>query len=324
MSKCLVTGGAGFIGSHLVEALLKEGHSVTVFDNFSTGILENLSTVQSSIQLIKGDILDRDLLRQACQNIDFVFHQAASASVTASLKDPFIAHDVNVTGTINVLEAARLANVSRLIFASSAAVYGSDPILPKSEEHSPKPINPYGLSKYVGELYCQQFSSLFDIQAICFRYFNVYGPRQNPNSQYSGVISNFINKVKAGERPIIYGDGLQTRDFINVQDIVQALLLGLKPSKSSFAIYNVATGQGKNLFDILNAIEQCLGREIPVEYRPERRKDIRHSIGDNQKIIQQLGFKPQKEFVQGLNELVNYYHRDDSNQAKSSKKLVSQ
>lgn len=304
MQHCLVTGGAGFIGSHLVEALLRQGHRVRVLDNLSSGSRENLASVLPQINLLEGDIRDFNTVMVACKGINMVFHHAASSSVTESIANPLVAHDHNVTGTLHLLEASRQQGVQKVIMASSAAVYGTDPVMPKHEAMPAVPINPYGLSKYMDELYSELYTGLINLPVVCFRYFNVFGPRQNPNSQYSGVISRFINSVITGEPPVIYGDGYQSRDFVYVSDIVQANLLAMHAPIPGFAVYNVATGTGKNLHDILNVLREETQLPLDVVYKEERRKDIRHSLGDITRIKADLGFAPSVSFAEGLKTLL--------------------
>lgn len=318
MAKCLVTGGAGFIGSHLVEALLEEGHDITVFDNLSTGSKDNLQNVLAHIRFIEGDLTDTDTVMALCNDINTVFHLAASSSVTQSLQNPQISHNINVTGTLNLLDSARIAGVEQVVFASSAAVYGSEPTQPKQETFSPCPINPYGLSKYMGELYAELYSSLYSLNTTCLRFFNVYGPRQNPNSPYSGVITNFVHKLLAHQNPVIYGDGYQSRDFIHVSDIVRACMLAaFHNSRKGCLIYNVATGIERNLHDILEILSEHLQRPFEIEYLPDRRKDIRHSLGDITKIKVELGFEPTMDFQTGLVELYDYITSTSSVRALS-------
>lgn len=300
MPHCLVTGGAGFIGSHLAEGLLRQGHQVTVLDNLSTGKLDNLQPILSQIRYIQADIRYLEEVESVFADVDVIYHQAACSSVTESIENPHLVHENNVAGTLNVLEAARRNGVKKMVFASSAAIYGSDSLQPRKEHYPAMPIHPYGLSKYIGELYSRMYSLLYDMEIVCLRYFNVYGPRQNPKSQYSGVITNFVNQVLANESPVIYGDGFQTRDFIYVEDIVQANLLALKPMPTAFSVYNVASGNSITLHQLIEALSELTGRALQPEYRPERRKDIRHSLANIELIHETLGFTPSHEFKAGL------------------------
>jgi UDP-glucose 4-epimerase len=300
VKRCLVTGGAGFIGSHLVERLLQEGYAVCVLDNFSSGKRENLNACSDNIELIQADIRDLEALIEACTGVDAVFHQAAIASVYHSIMDPHETHQVNVNGTVNVLEAAHRTGVKQVILASSAAVYGADASLPKSEKMSVKPVSPYGLQKLVGEQYGEIYSNLFDLKVTCFRYFNVYGTRQDPRSQYSGVISIFIDTILSGGMPTIYGDGLQSRDFVHVSDICQANILALNNQTDSFGVFNVGCGVSYSLLDLLSCLKKHSGKVFDIQFKQDRRGDLRHSLADISTIQQALGYVPQGNFENGL------------------------
>ena len=297
---CLITGGAGFIGSHLAEGLLAAGHRVRVLDNFSTGKPDNLSAIINNVDLIEGDIRNYQTVRQAAKRIDVIFHQAAMASVFESMQNPARNHDINVNGTLYVLEAARQAGVSRLIFASSAAVYGPAPDTPIAEETPVRPVSPYGLGKHMGEQYCHLYAHLYGVQTVCFRYFNVYGPRQNPNSAYSGVISIFTDTILSGSNPVVYGDGRQSRDFVHVSDIVAANLSGMMYEGERHRVFNVASGQHHSLLDVLDVLQRHTGKTFDIEYQPERRGDIRDSCADITRIRKELNFKPRMSFENGL------------------------
>lgn len=320
--KCLVTGGAGFIGSHLVETLLSQGYEVRVLDNFSSGSHDNLLGCIDRIELIKGDIRDFETLRRACEGMDAVLHQAAVASVLQSVQEPHLTHDINVNGTLNVLEAARLAGVKKVNLASSAAVYGASEVLPKQEAMIVQPVSPYGLHKLMGEQYGAMYSTLYGLQVSCFRYFNVYGPRQDAKSQYSGVISIFLDRLLSGGTPKIYGDGRQSRDFIHVSDICQANVLALM-TDLTFEVFNLGCGEGHTLLKTLAALQVQTGNRVQPEYLPERRGDLRHSTADISKTRQVLGFAPKKDFQAGLAELVEFTRAERGISASSEDLRIS-
>jgi UDP-glucose 4-epimerase len=306
IQNCLVVGGAGFIGSHIVETLLAKNYTVRVLDNFTTGTLSNLRHVLDHIELIPGDIRQVDTVAKACQGIDAVYHQAAIASVAQCTEDPLGSHDVNVTGTLNVLEQAKRAGVQKVMFASSAAVYGANPEPIKTEDMPPSPISKYGIDKLTGENYCRYYGHASDMDVICFRYFNVFGPRQLKNSHYSGVLTIFVNTLLAKGAFKLYGTGEQTRDFVHVHDIVQANLLALKSPPKGFSLFNVATRQEYSLLTILNWLQQQVSETLDIEYLPERRHDLRQSLGCIESITRELGYTPQKEFFKGLQEFIEY------------------
>lgn len=293
--KYLITGGAGFIGSHIAEALINAGNEVRVLDNLSTGNCENLSNIRSRIEFIRGDIRDFDACLYAAEGCDGVFHQAALVSVFDSIERPRDNHDINNTGTMNVLEAARENNCKRIVYASSAAIYGNNPILPKTECMLPEPLSPYGSVKIGGEHYLQAYAQQFGIDCIALRYFNVYGPRQDPKSMYSGVISKFVDCAKLGITPTIFGDGMQTRDFIYVDDIVQANVKAMTvPIKFPFLNCNIATGIETSLLDVVEALQAIRSGFGHPQFKPERQGDIRHSVADISRAREYLGFQPMK------------------------------
>lgn len=301
---CLVTGGAGFIGSHLVEGLLAQGVRVRVLDNLTTGKLSNVHNFLDRVEFIHGDIRDMDVVCQASRGVDVIVHHAALASVEQCTREPLDAHEINVTGTLHVLESARRNEVSQVVFASSAAVYGPSDSAPLAETTPINPVTPYGVGKAIGEDYCKLYSSLYGLTTVVFRYFNVFGPRQCVNSQYSGVISAFLHAVTHGQNPILYGDGEQSRDFVYVTDIrdinVQAVL---NPNQES-GVYNIGTGQEYPVRLILEWLQNQAGYSFNVDQRPERRKDPRHSISDIQKASLKLGFTPKVQFFEGLEKLL--------------------
>ncbi|PZU94462.1 MAG: NAD-dependent dehydratase [Pseudanabaena sp.] len=277
----LVTGGCGFIGSHLVEKLVQENYYVRVLDNLSTGKLSNLSAVPSEkIEIIIGNVSDFDTVKDAVQNCTYVFHEAAIPSVPQSIADPLSTGRVNYSGTLNTLEASRQCNVKRVIFASSAAVYGNEPTLPKHELMLSQPISPYGADKRASELMGLVYSQISDLEFVALRYFNVFGPRQDPLGSYAGVISIFCNCIKKNMSPIIYGDGTQSRDFIYVSDIVQANLIAMKHPKAKNAIFNVGRGQSVTLNELINTLNKLTDKHVKGYHQPERHGDIRHSVAD--------------------------------------------
>lgn len=312
MSIHLVTGGAGFIGSSLVQRLVEEGSRVRVLDDFSSGRMKNLAAVDDRIELIHGDMRDVSVVRQAMAGVRFVFHFGAVASVQASVEHPEWTHDVNMTGTLNVLLAARDAAVERVIFTSSSSVYGDSPEMPKREEMTPMPLSGYALSKLTGEHYCRIFHSLYGLKTHSLRYFNVFGPRQDPNSQYSAVIPLFMHAYLNGRQPVIYGDGEQIRDFTFVEDIVSANLICREaPLDSIGNAYNIAYGEGVSINMLARQIADLADCEFLPEYRPARKGDVRESQADSSLARRVLGWKPQYTFEKGLRLTFDWYKRSD-------------
>jgi nucleoside-diphosphate-sugar epimerase len=309
MARILVTGGAGFIGSNLTEALLKQGHSVRVLDDFSTGKEENLVFEEKypGFEIIKGDIVEQKTCRAAMEAVDYVFHQAALPSVQQSVEDPLTSNRVNVEGALNILVAAKDAGVKRFIYASSCAIYGDDPTLPKKEEMAPNPLSPYALGKYVGEQYGRLFSQLYRLETVSLRYFNVFGPRQNPESAYAAVIPRFIDAMLRGIPPVVFGDGEQSRDFVFVEDVVRANLLAMSHEHLHGDVLNVASGRGLSLNDLLSVLGDILNSKIMPVYREPRPGDIRHSLGDGQKAKGLLNFSPIVEVKAGLEKTIAYF-----------------
>ncbi len=303
MARVLVTGGAGFIGSHLVEALVAAKHKVTVLDNISTGKISNLSSVKAKIDFIKGDMSNMRLLKRACAKQDCVFHLAAIASVPFSVQHPIETHEINATGTLKVLQAAREAKVKRVIYSSSAAVYGDEPSLPKKETSPIRPLTPYALTKLTGEQYTIMFGQIYGMETVALRYFNVYGPRQDPNSPYSGVITRFAASLKRGKKPIIYGDGMQTRDFVYVADVVQANLKAMK-TRATGKVFNIATGVQVSVREMLAHLNEIMKTKVPAIYSPKRPGDILHSVADISQAKKILKFSPRFTFHEGLEETV--------------------
>ena len=301
----LITGGAGFIGSHIAEALVADGHRVRIFDNLSSGHLSNLDHLKDRVEFVRGDVRDRAALGAAMPGMTHCFHEAALVSVFESVEKPFDNHDINMSGTLNVLQAARDAGVQRVVFASSAAVYGNDPELPKRETMRPQPASPYAAGKITGEYYLSIFAQLYGVQTVSLRYFNVFGPRQDPKSMYSGVISKFTDDVKAGRAPTIFGDGQQTRDFVFVKDIVQANLKAMFGEKvGAGEACNVATGQTASLLDMVRVLGELTGRTITPNFKDARKGDIQHSSADISKARQLLGYEPKFTLKTGLQALL--------------------
>jgi nucleoside-diphosphate-sugar epimerase len=306
-NKALVTGGAGFIGSHLVDALVRADCNVTVLDNLSTGHLSNLKHIENRITFYKGDIRDQDILVKASKNCDIIFHQAAVVSVPQTVDNPVDSAMVNGMGTLFVLEAARKNEVKRVVLASSCAVYGNEPEIPKHEEMKPKPQSPYAVQKLTGECYARLYFDLYGLETVSLRYFNVYGPRQDPSSPYSGVISIFMIKASAKITPMIFGDGNQFRDFIFVKDVVKANLLAAKESKVQGKIFNIGTGRSIRIKDLWEMICRLEDNKIEPKYEPARIGDVRESVANIDYAKKDLGFEPEYSFEKGLKETYDYY-----------------
>jgi UDP-glucose 4-epimerase len=303
--KYLVTGGCGFIGSHIVEALLAGGGSVRVLDNLSSGYERNLATVRKQVELVVEDVRHPDALSIAMQGVDYVFHEAALVSVFDSVERPIDNHEINITGTLNVLQAARAANVKRVVVASSAAIYGDDRTIPKREDMLPKPASPYGLAKIAKEYYMSIFAQLYGMETVSLRYFNVYGPRQDPKSMYSGVISKFCDVVQAGQNLMIFGDGRQTRDFVYVGDVVQANLKAMHTAGIGKGnVYNIGTGVQTSLLELVEALRDITGRKFTVEHKPARAGDVTDSLADITRARSELNYAPQMPIRDGLRRLL--------------------
>jgi nucleoside-diphosphate-sugar epimerase len=310
MAVFLVTGGAGFIGSHIVRTLLQRRQSVRVLDNFSTGKKENLTGCLNRIQLFSGDVRDDQAVRRSVKGVDFVLHQAALASVPRSIDDPLQTDEVNVHGTLTLLSAARDAGVRRFIMASSSSVYGSSPRMPKRETYRPDPISPYAISKLVGEKYCGVFHHLYGLETVCLRYFNVFGPRQNPDSQYAAVVPKFIAALLAGKAPVIYGNGRQSRDFSYVANIVEANILACRTPGVAGQVFNIACGRRYTVNELFIRIKRILHASGFPRYAPRRPGDVRHSLADISKARRQLGYRPSVSFGEGLEKTVAWF-RDE-------------
>lgn len=303
----LVTGGAGFIGSHLTERLLALGHLVRVLDDFSTGRRENLVAAARSagLEVREGDIRDMETVRRAMDGVDGVFHEAALVSVPRSVERPDLSFEINAAGTQHVFEAARQAGVRRIVYASSAAVYGDHHPPPLSEDLPPRPLSPYGLDKLYTEHLGALYASLYDLQAIALRYFNVFGPRQDPSSPYSGVISVFVDRLRRGASPTIFGDGEQTRDFVYVEDVVRANVAAMQAPADGFRVFNVARGERLSLNALASLLREITGATAAIVHGPDRPGDVRHSLADISAIRRALGYIPAWEVRRGLAALVD-------------------
>lgn len=305
--KVLVTGGAGFIGSHLTEALAARGEKVRVLDNLATGHLENLDAVRGRIEWLQGDIADLETVQNAAHGTDVIFHQAALPSVPRSIKNPRASHDANLTGTLNVLIAARDNRVTRVVMASSSSVYGNSPALPKVETFAPAPLSPYAVTKLAGEQYAQVFANLFQVSTICLRYFNVFGPRQDPNSQYAGALAKFVRCALHGERYPVYGDGEQSRDFTYIENVVRANLLAASCETDGAAVVNIAGGARTTLNQIIAILNELTHQDLPTQFGPPRAGDVLHSHADITRARELLQYEPTVDVREGLRRTVEYY-----------------
>jgi UDP-glucose 4-epimerase len=303
----LVTGGAGFIGSHIVEALVRRGDRVRVLDNLSTGRLSNLEGFRDRIEFIEGDVADARAMARAVENVDCVFHEAALASVPLSLERPLDSHAACATGTVTLLEAARRARVRRVVYAASSAAYGDRPGSSKRESDLPAPLSPYAAAKLSGELYCQAFWSSFGLETVALRYFNVFGPRQDPNSPYSAVIPLFITAILAGQQPVIYGDGRQSRDFTFVANVVHGNLLAADAPGAAGRVINVADGRSVDLLRLLELLGNSLDMKVEPRFAPSRPGDVRESQADITLARSLLSYEPQMGFEEGLQQSIDYY-----------------
>jgi len=305
--RALVTGGAGFIGGHLVAGLISDGWRVRVLDDFSSGFESNLAEVADVVELIRGDVREEAALARAVAGVEVVFHQAAVASVPLSVAEPLRTNSVNLEGTLKVLEASRRAGVRRVVYAASSAAYGNSEELPKVETMTPEPLSPYALQKVGGELYCRLYTSLYGLETVALRYFNIFGPRQDPKSEYAAVIPRFICAALAGEGATIFGDGEQTRDFIFVQDVVRANLLAADAERASGAVINVATGRRISLNDLWGAIRGITGVTVASRHAPARVGDVRDSVADLSRARDLLGFEPAVDLREGLRRTVESF-----------------
>jgi len=311
MAIYLITGIAGFIGSALARAVLKQGDRVRGVDNFATGRRENLEGIRDLIDFHQIDILDLDAMRQACRGVDYVLHEAAIPSVPRSILDPLGNNRTNADGTLNVLVAARDAEVKRVVYAASSAAYGDSPVQPTHEDMLPSPISPYAVTKLAGEYYMTSFYRCYRLETVCLRYFNIFGPRQDPTSPYSGVLAKFITQMLRGEQPTIFGDGEASRDFVHVDDAVRANLLACKASAAQAAgrVFNIATGRRTTLNDVFRILKKITGYGGDAKYGPERAGDVKHSLADILRARQHLGYEPRVTFEQGLKATVGWYER---------------
>lgn len=311
MAHYLVTGGAGFIGSHIVDELLARGEKVRVLDNLATGKRENLEHCKGRIEFIEDDIRDLDACRKACDNVDYVLHQAALGSVPRSLEDPLTSHEVNVTGTVKMLLAARDAGVKRFVYAASSSTYGDHPGLPKVEDRIGRPLSPYAVTKYADELYAQVFARCYGLETVGLRYFNVFGPRQDPFSQYAAVIPLFVSALLRKEAPTINGDGEQTRDFTFVANAVEANLLACQaPEAAVGEVFNVACHEQTSLNKLYARLQELLGTEIAAVHGLPRAGDVCHSLADISKARQLLGYSGSVRFDEGLKRSIDWYRNN--------------
>ena len=307
MTQYLVTGGAGFIGSHIATRLVEDGHDVRVFDNLSTGSLGNLEHLGDQVEFIQGDLTDRERLAMAIDGAEIVFHQAALASVPRSVERPMETHAACVTGTLNLLDLSRQLRVKRVVYAASSSAYGNQPQMPKHEGQVPQVLSPYAAAKLAGELYCEAFAATYGLETVRIRYFNVFGPRQDPNSPYSAVIPKFVDAILSGQRPVIFGDGEQSRDFTYVDNVVHANLLASEAHGVSGKVYNVACGDSLNLLELLEAICRHLNRRFDPEFEAARTGDVKHSWADITAAQRDLGYEVRVDLLEGLRRTVNWY-----------------
>jgi UDP-glucose 4-epimerase len=311
----LVTGGGGFIGSHLVEALIQRGASVRALDNLTTGHRANLAgalahpEAQKAFTFIEGDVTDRKTVQEAIKGVEYVLHQAALPSVQRSVEDPITSNQVNVEGTLNVLVAAQEAGVRRVVYASSSSVYGDSPQLPKIESMPTNPLSPYAVSKLAAEAYCRAFTRVYGLETVSLRYFNVFGPRQDPNSLYAAVLPRFIEALLSQESPVIYGDGAQSRDFTYIENVVQANLLALEAVGAGGEAFNIACGENVSLKAVLECLAEFSNQVVAPEYQASRAGDIKHSLADISKAERMLGYRPVIPFREGLKRTLEFFRQ---------------
>ncbi|MEK6303164.1 MAG: SDR family oxidoreductase [Acidobacteriota bacterium] len=303
----LVTGGAGFIGSHIVERLARQGHRVRVLDNLFSGKETNIQSIGGDVELMRADIRDVRSVAAATEGVDVVFHEAALGSVPRSVADPITTHEVNLSGTLNVLLAARDAKVRRVVYASSSSVYGETAVLPKHEELTPQPLSPYALSKLAAEHYVRIFHRVYGLEAVSLRYFNIFGPRQDLESEYAAVVPRFVTALLESKRPVIYGDGLQSRDFTYVENVVNANLLAAEAEGVGGQAFNVACGDRYTLLDLLSKLKEIISSDIEAIHEPARAGDVRDSQASIEKASQGLGYQVSVDFEEGLRRTVEWY-----------------
>lgn len=316
MATSLITGGAGFIGSNIAKALVARSEQVVIFDNFLTGKRENLKDFAKQITLIEGDIRDREQLEQAMRGVDFVLHQAALPSVPRSVEDPLLTNAINVLGMLNVLLAARDAGVKRVVFASSSSVYGDTEVLPKVEHMVPNPMSPYAVSKFTGELLCRNFTDRYGLETVSLRYFNIFGPLQDPQSDYAAVIPRFITALLAGKPPVICGDGEQGRDFTFVENVVAANILSCTAKKAVGEVINIGCGERYTLNALCAELQRIIGTKVSARHTEPRSGDIRQSQADITKAKELIGYRPVVSFAEGLRRTVGWFSREAQGTAK--------
>jgi Nucleoside-diphosphate-sugar epimerases len=307
-AKCLVTGGAGFIGSNLADELIKQGAKVAILDNLVTGFRENLDELSGNFDFIEGDLNDISAVRKAIDGAEIVFHLAALPSVPRSVENPEETHQACVNGTFNLLVKAKDAGVRRLIYAASSSAYGDQPTLPKVETMLPEPLSPYAAAKLMGEYYCSVFSRVYGLETVSLRYFNVFGPRQNPSSMYSGVISRFIDALLGGTTPIIYGDGEQSRDFTYIANVVNANIKAATTGKGTGEVINTANGERISLNELLEVLKKITGKQdVSADYQPERKGDVKHSQADNSKAVELISYEKLVDLEEGLRKTIDWW-----------------
>ena len=307
-SKVLITGGAGFIGSNLADELIRQGAKVKIIDDLSTGFRENLEEIKGDFDFIEGNLNDSEKLQKAVEGVEIIFHQAALPSVPRSVEDPSATHEACVNATFNLLNAAKENNVKRVVYAASSSAYGDQPTLPKVETMIPKPLSPYAGAKLMGEYYCQIFSRVYGLEAVCLRYFNVFGPRQNPSSMYSGVISRFIDALMKDETPVIYGDGEQSRDFTYIANVVDANIKAAQTSQGISEVINAANGDRISLNELLEVLKKITDKpDVSAEYKDERAGDVKHSQADNTRAVEWLGYEKLVGLEDGLRKTIDWW-----------------
>jgi len=304
----LVTGGAGFIGSHIASALVANGARVRIIDDLSTGYRENISEIGRDVDFVEGSLADESALQKALEDVELVFHEAAIPSVPRSVENPRQTHIASVDSTFSLLLAAKERKVRRVVYAASSSAYGDQPSLPKVEDMLPDPLSPYAVAKLVGEYYCQVFTRVYGLETVSLRYFNVFGPRQDPSSQYSGVISRFVAALLSGERPVIYGDGEHSRDFTYIANVVEANLKAAETTKGVGAVINIANGERITLNQLLKEVQQLTGKtDVSVDYKPPRAGDVLHSLADITRARELLGFEPRVGLREGLQSTIDWW-----------------